>query len=222
MPEIVNVFLPSMHGTKVSFMRDILSEAKLCLKQNEVNHMEVPCYQEISVKNLYDDAMKDELLSKYLPTPEQLSGRLPERAFFFGLLCTLRNQYMKDIISEAQKARFTVSEDESKRQGIVISETWMAELQKHPYHSSKISHLTHIEKPGTGIFLMKESSKLYRSHRERETKKLAKRFGGPSASSADSRGNQVPQNKRQNLGGGQFAEVIAPKQGDTEMKPQRK
>ena len=69
---------------------------------------------------------------------------------------------------------------------------------------------------------MKESSKLYRSHRERETKKLAKRLGGPSASSADSRGNQVPQNKRKNLGGGQFAEVIAPKQGDTEMKTQKK
>ena len=39
--------------------------------------MEVPCYQEISVKNLYGDAMKDELLAKYLPTKEQLSGRLP-------------------------------------------------------------------------------------------------------------------------------------------------
>ena len=70
--------------------------------------------------------MKDELLSKYLPTPKQLSERLPKRAFFFGLLCTLRNQYMKDIIDEAQKARFSVSEDESKKQGILISETWMA------------------------------------------------------------------------------------------------
>ena len=73
--------------------------------------MEVPCYQEISVKNLYADAMSDELHVKYLPSKKQLSGRLPERAFFFGLLCTLRNQYMKDIISEAQKARFTVSDD---------------------------------------------------------------------------------------------------------------
>ena len=50
----VNVFLLSLHGTKVGFMRDLLSEAKLCLKQNEVNHMEVPHYQEISVKNLYE------------------------------------------------------------------------------------------------------------------------------------------------------------------------
>ena len=73
-------------------------------------------------------------------------------------------------------------------------------------------HITRIEKPGTGIFLMKESSKLYRSQKERETKKLAKRLGGPTASSADGRGNQGPQSKRQNLGGGQFAEIIAPKQ----------
>ena len=67
-------------------MRDILSENKSFLKQNDVNRMEVPCYQEISVKNLYEDAMKDELLVKYLPTKEQLSGRLPERGFFFGAM----------------------------------------------------------------------------------------------------------------------------------------
>ncbi len=134
-----NVFLPSMHGTKIGFMRDLISETKQCLKQNEVNHMEVPHSQEISVKNLYEDALKDELLVKYLPSKEQLSGRLPERDFFFGLLCTLRNQYMKDIIAEAQKARFTVSEGDPKHQGIAISDAWLAELEKHPYHSSKRS-----------------------------------------------------------------------------------
>jgi len=52
--------------------------------------MEVPHY-EISVKNLYEDAIKDEQLSKYLPTKEQLSGKLPEREFFFGIMCTLKN-----------------------------------------------------------------------------------------------------------------------------------
>jgi hypothetical protein len=51
-------------------MRDILSEAKSFLRQNEVNRMEVPCYQEISVKNLYEDAIKDEILAKYLPSKE--------------------------------------------------------------------------------------------------------------------------------------------------------
>ena len=41
---LVNVFLPSMHAKKLGFMRDILSEAKLFLRQNDVNRMEVPCY----------------------------------------------------------------------------------------------------------------------------------------------------------------------------------
>ena len=62
----MNVFLPSLHGTKIGFMRDILSEAKSFLRQNEINRMEVPCYQKISVKNLYEDAIKEEILAKYL------------------------------------------------------------------------------------------------------------------------------------------------------------
>ena len=211
-----------MHGTKVGFMRDLLSEAKLCLKQNEVNRMEVPCYQEISVKNLYEDAIKDEVLAKYLPSKEQLAGRLPEREFFFGLLCTLKNQYMKDIIADAHKARYTVADDDAKKQGIVISEAWLAELEKHPFHSSKCPWLTFIEKPGTGIFLMKESSKLYRPQKDREKKKLSKRLGGPSMSSGEGRNTQGSTAKRQNLGGGQFAEVTANRQGDTMMKSQAK
>ena len=87
---LVNVFLPSMRVTKVGFMRDILSDRKLHLKQNEVIRLEIPAYEEISVKNLYPDAMQDPVLSRYLPTKEQLSNKLPERDFFFGVLCTLR------------------------------------------------------------------------------------------------------------------------------------
>jgi hypothetical protein len=45
-------------------MRDFLSDKKLHLKQNDVNRMEVPNYQELSVKNLYEDAMKDPILEK--------------------------------------------------------------------------------------------------------------------------------------------------------------
>lgn len=71
-------------------MRDILSETKLHLKQNEVIKIDIPNYQELSVKNLYPDAMEDLQLKKYLPNPEQLSGKLPEKDFFFGVLCTLK------------------------------------------------------------------------------------------------------------------------------------
>lgn len=64
-------------------------------------HLEVPKYQEISVTNIFEDAISDPELAKYLPSKKQLSGKLPERNFFFGVLSTLRWQYMKDIINEA-------------------------------------------------------------------------------------------------------------------------
>ena len=67
---VVNVFLPTMKGTKLSFMRDVLSDKKLHLKQNEVIRLDIPGYQELSVKNLYEDAMQDPVLTKYLPTKE--------------------------------------------------------------------------------------------------------------------------------------------------------
>jgi len=73
-----------------------------------------------------------------------------------------------------------VSEDDPKKQGIAITDGWFEELTKHPYHSSKQHDVDHVEKPGTGIFLMKESSKLYRPQKEREKIELKKRLGGPS------------------------------------------
>ena len=54
-----------MKGTKLSFMRDILADKKLHLKQNEVIRLDIPAYQELSVKNLYEDSMKNPVLTKY-------------------------------------------------------------------------------------------------------------------------------------------------------------
>jgi hypothetical protein len=42
-----------------------------------------------------------------------------------------------------------------------------------------------IEKPSTGIYLMKESAKLHRPQKEREKKKLAKRLWAPSEASIE-------------------------------------
>ena len=79
-----------------------------------------------------------------------------------------------------------------------------------------------VEKPGTGVFLLKESSKLYRPHKEREPRKLMKRLGGPGAGSSDGRPTDAAQNKRQNLGGGSFKEVPPSKLGDNAMKSSTK
>jgi hypothetical protein len=54
---VVGVFLPSINGTSLDFMRDLLKDEKKHLKAHEVIHLEVPSYKEISVKGLYGDAI---------------------------------------------------------------------------------------------------------------------------------------------------------------------
>jgi hypothetical protein len=62
--------MPTQKGTKVSFLRAIFCNKKKALKQASVAKIVVPHYEELSVKNLYDDAMKDELVKDYLPDLE--------------------------------------------------------------------------------------------------------------------------------------------------------
>ncbi|MFN9904674.1 MAG: hypothetical protein ACK56F_00945 [bacterium] len=63
--------LPAVHeGHQAQLPQGYFCEKKSHLKQNEVIRLEIPNYQELSVKNLYEDAMKDPVLSKYLPSKE--------------------------------------------------------------------------------------------------------------------------------------------------------
>ena len=106
-------------------MRDILSEKKSHLKRNEISMMQMPLYTELSVKALYPDAMKDPAVAKYLPTLDQLSGKMPERDFFFGILFTAKMQFMRYVIAEANERRFKASKDDTKQSGIAISDSWL-------------------------------------------------------------------------------------------------
>ena len=62
---IVGLFMPSQKGTKMSFLRAIFSNKKKALKQTKVAKIVIPHFEELSVKNLYDDAMKDEVVKDY-------------------------------------------------------------------------------------------------------------------------------------------------------------
>ena len=87
---IVGLFLPSYEFTKLAFIRAILQGKKKVFKSTEVLKINVPRYEELSVKNLYKDVMTDPQVSEYLPDLEQASNKLPEREFFFTILGTVK------------------------------------------------------------------------------------------------------------------------------------
>ena len=133
---IVGLFMPSLKGTKVVFLRAIFCNKKKALKQTNVHIIVVPHYEELSVKNLYADAMKDPLLKNYDPDLEQNSNRFPERDFFFGILGTLRPLYLTKIIEDANKVRYEADVNDPKKDFIMLDAPWYEELMKYPYFSS--------------------------------------------------------------------------------------
>lgn len=102
---------------------------------------------------------------------------MPERDFFFGIMCTLKNQYMKDVITSANEKRFKADEAGEKKDAIRLSDAWLEELMKHPYHSRKTIYLIVIGKAGTGVYLLRESAKVSKEIKERRMFKIAKRLG---------------------------------------------
>lgn len=176
--------------------------------------MQVPLYAEISVKNLYEDAMNDPLVSQYLPSLEQSSNKLPEREFFFGIICTLREDYMREIIQTANELRFRPQQEENQKKQIKISEDWLDELTKHPYFSSKIILLTSTGKSGTAIFLMKEGSKKRVSKGSTKTILPIKRLHTQITGSLEDKLTEVSAQKRKqpNLSTKQRADIAMAEQ----------
>ena len=62
----------------------------------------------------------------------------------------------------------------------MIDDAWFKELTKHPHYSSKLLRLTHIEKHGKAIYLMKQRSKLVRAPKKRTKFNVGKRLGDQS------------------------------------------
>ena len=48
-----------------------------------------------------------------------MSGKLLERAFFFGILGTLKRHYLTEIIKEAHDKRFKLPEDNQNKDAIL-------------------------------------------------------------------------------------------------------
>lgn len=64
-----------------------------------------------------------------------------------------------------------------------------------------------LEKPGTGIFLMKERAKVYRQQSNRKQHQLAKRLGNPDKSGEDMKIDDSNVVKRKKLSDGKAQEI---------------
>ena len=71
----------------------MLAEKKKLLSLNEVKHVNVPHYDELSVKKWYPMLKEDENFFSYMPDATA-EGRLPERIYFWNVANTVQNEYV--------------------------------------------------------------------------------------------------------------------------------
>ena len=97
-----------MQVTK-DFFKEIITNQKKLLSLNDVALINVPFYDELSVRRLWPDMQKDKEFMDYFPSTLP-KDRLPDRVYFFNVLNTVQNKYMKAIVEHANRARNTIED----------------------------------------------------------------------------------------------------------------
>ncbi len=86
-------YVPPDSLVNKDFIRDIFAERKNLMKMSAVKSVNVPQFDEISVKSVFLYFKDDPEIMKY--TPDFLAAlKLPDRVFFFNILNTVHPKYM--------------------------------------------------------------------------------------------------------------------------------
>ena len=120
------------------FLKEVLAGDKLLLMKKEVATIEVPRYDELSVRNLWPQLAKDAEFMRYFPSTYP-KGKGPPRDYFFNVLNTLHPEYLAQVMAHANKERMGAGTDCTKAESIKITEFWEEQLKAMPYLSRKYS-----------------------------------------------------------------------------------
>ena len=121
------------------FLKQVLRDKKQLLKKCEVQAIQVPHYDELSVKALYPQFKKDAEMMAYFPDHYPV-GKAPPREYFFNVLNTVHPEYLGQVLIHANKQRNSVEGEKMKEEAIQISQFWEEQLKQMPYMSSKCPH----------------------------------------------------------------------------------
>ena len=123
----------------MAFLLAILEDRKKCLTAAEVR----PCSQihdwqaEYAPRNVWHLVRADATLRAHLPDEEIERGRWPDRRFFWGVLSTLRSDWVEKYASEAatQRDKIGLGDPGPSKKAIQPSDGWRKKLLEHNFAS---------------------------------------------------------------------------------------
>ena len=125
------------------YAKEIFAENKQLIKKKDVLFIDVPKYDELSVKGLYAKFMSLPLMDKYFPATYP-KGRQCDRDYMFNIANTLNQDVVQELIEHAVKLRYDPTIGENKSESIMISDRWKDELASYPLTNRVSTPLYHI------------------------------------------------------------------------------
>ena len=138
MTETVNIWLPESKYTRMTFLQAILEDSKKTYTCDEIRQCgrireHLPEY---AVKRAWPLVRDDPLIVAYLPDEELDLERWPDRRFFWGIVYTIRPEWVEDYISQciAQRDRMHLV-NRMATKTVAISAGWREKLAAHDFAS---------------------------------------------------------------------------------------
>ena len=97
------------------------------MKKKDVMFIEVPKYDELSVKNLYPKLIALAGMDSYFPAKFP-KGRQCDRDYLFNVANTLHNGVVQELIDYALKQRYDPKMGDNQNDSILMSDKWKDEL----------------------------------------------------------------------------------------------
>jgi len=133
---IVQYYLPDETVVTKDFLKEVLAGQKQLMKKADVKAVQVPQYDELSVRNLWPEMKKDAHFLSFFPT-KYPKDKGPPRDYFFDVLNTLYPEYLQQLMANANEARMAAGGPGQQSESIKISQFWEEELKAMPYLSCK-------------------------------------------------------------------------------------
>jgi hypothetical protein len=97
---LVQLYCPPIQSMNKDFIKMILADKKKLMPRSQLRPIVVPNFDELSVKNLWNDVREDPELSEFFWHTDK-PNKLPPREFFFNIVNTLHPEYLPKIIHHA-------------------------------------------------------------------------------------------------------------------------
>ena len=125
------------------FLKQVVNDEKKLLPIADCKFINIPKFDELSVKNIFPLFAEDPDLMQYFPDsfPKEKG---PTREYFFTVLNTVHPDYVRGLVEHANKMRYQSNQAENNQDEIQMTSEWWERLNEMPFFSSKFSFESNI------------------------------------------------------------------------------